>query len=135
MLTSIFSEFGAPREILLDNFLSFRSKQAQDLLDSWKIKPIFRCANRPGENGVVERVHRTIKRMAARTDGSVADMVYWFNVSPIRGQEMESIPYFALFSRLPNISRQMAEEPSSPNDYHAGEEVYLKPAIPSAHEQ
>ena len=84
---------------------------------------------------MVERVHRTLKGMAARTDGSVTDIVYWYNVSPIRCPEMESIPYFALFGRLPNISRQMAEEPSSPNGYYAGEEVYLKLAIPSAHEQ
>ena len=135
VLISIFREFGAPREILLDNFLSFRSKQVQDLLDSWKIKAIFRCANRPSGNGVVERVHRIIKRKAARTDGSVADMVYWYNVSPIRGQEMDSIPYFVLFGRLPNISQQMDENASSPNDYHVGEDVYLKPAIPSAHEK
>ena len=29
----------------------------------------------------------------------------------------------------------MDENASSPNDYHVGEDVYLKPAIPSAHEK
>ena len=36
-------------------------------------------------NGVVERNHGTIKRMAARSNNSVLDMVHWYNTTPKYG--------------------------------------------------
>ncbi|CAE1314374.1 unnamed protein product [Acanthosepion pharaonis] len=42
----------------------------------------FRCAHVPSGNGIIERSHRTIKRIATRTRCSVLEALYWHNVTP-----------------------------------------------------
>jgi transposase InsO family protein len=68
VLEAVFQERGPPEEILLDNGASFRSKEIEDLCRKWGVKRMFRCAYKPSGNGIVERNHRTIKRMVARTE-------------------------------------------------------------------
>ena len=80
-LKQIFQERGPPTEILMDNGTSFRSSQLENLCEKWAVSRHFRCAYRPETNGVVERNHRTIKRMAARTGGDPIDMVFWYNIA------------------------------------------------------
>ena len=84
-LEMIIRERGPPEQILMDNGLSFRSTAIRKLLDKWHIQSIYRCAYRAEGNGVVERNHRTIKRMAARSNNSVLDMVHWYNTTPKYG--------------------------------------------------
>ena len=42
----------------------------------------YRCAYVPSGNGIAERAHRTVKRIAARLGCSIREAVYWHNVSP-----------------------------------------------------
>ena len=65
-LTLIFSELGPPEELVMDNGRAFRSQRVSDMLDEWNVEPLFRAAYRPTGNGIVERNHRTIKRIAER---------------------------------------------------------------------
>ncbi len=58
---------GPPRQLLSDNGTVFRSKEMAELLLHWQVEAVFACAYRSRGNGVVERVHRTIKRMVARS--------------------------------------------------------------------
>ena len=42
----------------------------------------YRDAYTPEGNGIVERCHRTVKRIAARMRCSIQETVYWYNVTP-----------------------------------------------------
>jgi hypothetical protein len=92
LVSEIFRERGPPKEVLMDNAATFRSSLLLELLTRWNVKPIFRCVNRPQGNGIIERNHRTIKRMAARTEGNILDMVYWYNYTPKTTDDENSVP-------------------------------------------
>lgn len=92
----IFLERGPPNELLLDNASVFRSEQFQTFIASWKVKLIYRCAHRPSGNGIVERNHRSIKRMAARSKKSVLQMVRYYNLAPSQGTNKP--PYTLMYS-------------------------------------
>ncbi|KAI0983225.1 hypothetical protein GJ496_003622 [Pomphorhynchus laevis] len=49
------------------------------------IEVIYRFAYEPNTNGIIERCHRTIKRICARTSGYVQEMIFWYNASPKNG--------------------------------------------------
>lgn len=82
VLENLFCERGAPEEILTDNATSFRSSAFEDFAKRWSIRMLFRCAHYPEGNGIAERSHRTVKRIAARSGCSVEEAVYWHNISP-----------------------------------------------------
>ena len=96
-LEAVFLERGAPAEILVDNSTVFRGKRFEELLQKWDITAHFRCAYEPGGNGIVERNHRTIKTMAARTRCSVADAVYWYNMTPQDSRDEATCPAVQLY--------------------------------------
>ena len=82
-LSQVFSGFGPPDEILCDNAKSFKCKPMNDLCNRWRVKLVLRCAYRPSGNGIVERHHRTIKTMHARTKKPIQECIYWYNMSPL----------------------------------------------------
>jgi len=91
-LLQVFAERGPPAELLMDNARSFRAQDVMDLCRRWGVKPIFRGAYRPQGNGIVERNHRTIKRMSARTGRSIPESTYWYNITPREGQDRTTTP-------------------------------------------
>ena len=82
-LESVFCERGAPAELLLDNDTAFRSRVFQEFAGGWNVRLRFRCAYVPAGNGIVERCHRSVKRIAARKSCSVQEAVYWYNLAPL----------------------------------------------------
>ena len=64
-LERLFKWYGPPEEILADNGLAFRSRAVEELCKRWGVTRLFRAANQPQGNGIVERNHGTIKRMQA----------------------------------------------------------------------
>ena len=129
VLESVFIEYGPPGQVLLDNSTTFRSDNLRRMCDKWNVKLRFRCAYRPSGNGIVERVHRTIKRIAARSKISVREAVFWYNIAPL-SRDPASAPSTILFGsgyqwRNPNV--QSAELPSPPARYCVGDEVFVKP--------
>ena len=82
LLRQVFSEFGPPKELLCDNSKTFTSKAMRECCKTWHVSLTFRCAYRPSGNGIVERNHRTVKRMCARLQKSVDYCVFWYNVTP-----------------------------------------------------
>ena len=141
-LQTVFSTMSAPKQLLTDNDTIFRSKELMTFLKSWCVESVCSSAYRSQGNGVVERVHRTIKRMAARTNNSVTTCVFWYNVT--RGERKFS-PYELVFGvkpRIPGVREyrqeidrpsQMQQEPVSDalwhdnNPFVVGNNVYLKP--------
>ena len=56
----------------------------------------FRCAYVPAGNGIA--VSRTIKRIAARTQCSVMEAVYWYNVTPKDDASASTAPANIIYS-------------------------------------
>ncbi|XP_067944958.1 uncharacterized protein [Watersipora subatra] len=83
-LVRIFEERGPPQELFSDNGPCFKSAQLSSILKTWNVNHLLSCAYRPSGNGIVERNHRTIKRMAARSGNEVNRMVFWYNNTPNR---------------------------------------------------
>ena len=75
----MFSEKGPPAELLTDNGAAFSRVEFGRFAENWGIQLRFRCAYVPPGNGIVERCHRTIKHIAARTRCSIMEALYWYN--------------------------------------------------------
>lgn len=138
-----FAVLGPPQQLLTDNGTVFRSREMNNLLEQWEVKPIFSCAYRPQGNAVIERVHRTVKRTAARTGGSVGEACFWINTT--RGIKTIS-PYELMFgaqARVPGVTekRRSVQRPKDlvmsegsdakypdreRNPFSVGELVFLK---------
>ena len=133
-LEDLCREHGSPKELLLDNALSFKSQQFTAVCQKWGIQARYRCAYRASGNGIVERIHRTIKRMAARSGGSVLDMTYWYNVSPKDRTFPLSVPSKSLYTydwRIPHATvcttdRSLDVDRPEPM-FWVGQRVFVKP--------
>ena len=139
----VFRERGPPAEFLMDNGKAFRSVAMRSLLSKWCVKPVYRCAYCPSGNGIVERSHRTIKRMAARANADPLDMVFWFNNSPKDGTDERTVPARVLHHydwRIPiangfdgmdngvtNVNWADNKDDKCGNRVAIGDEVFVKP--------
>ena len=141
-LRQIFSEFGPPESLMSDNGTIFRSRLLEILLQDWEVNHELTCAYRSQGNGVVERVHRTVKRTVKRANCTVAEAVFWVNNT--RGEHANS-PFelvFAARPRKPGVSVARTEVHRSPstgqpdpsqnyadctrNPFVVGDSVYLR---------
>ena len=96
-LSRVFSERGAPLEILCDNDTVFRGRRLAALTAKWRVALRFRAAYAPAGNGIVERNHRTIKVIAARKQCSIEEAVHIYNVTPRDGESEEESPAGGLY--------------------------------------
>ena len=77
----------------------------------------------------MERNHRTIKRMVARTWLPVEEMVYWYNSSPREAQNVASIPFNLVFSYV-ELETQPVDATSTDvigTKFTIGDRVVVKP--------
>jgi hypothetical protein len=146
-LEDVFCLVGPPRIVISDNGSNFRSREVAEFLKAWGVELHNTCAYRSEGNGLIERLHRTVKRMGARSGRSLSQMTFWYNntTNCSTGQ----VPYEALFnssSRLPGLrddrrpttgnysapQKSLISEygDSSRNPYRVGDKVYVK-ASPS----
>ncbi len=130
-LERIFREHGLPTEVLVDNGASFRSAQFALMCRKWDVRIVFRCAYRPAGNGIVERVHRTIKSRAARSNSDVLDVVYWYNLLPKNSVDEKSAPATCCYTyrwRCPGVSSELTDYPRACGDrFVVGDRVFVKP--------
>lgn len=131
-LENLFFERGAPEELLTDNDTAFRSLEFQRFAEKWGVRVRFRCAYVPSGNGITERCHRTVKRIAARKGCSIQEAVYWYNVAPKDGVTQSAAPA----NQLHNYSiRLLGIDKAPPNDnnphdsspFRVGDVVWVKP--------
>ena len=133
-LANIFRERGPPVELLLDNSLAFRSESVKRVCDLFGVCIRFRCAYRPSGNGIIERNHRTIKRTAARSDTDPLSAVFWYNILPRLPGNPNSAPSTLLEYRwrMPiKEERNPADCAGSDNAFAVGDDVFVKPPVPS----
>ena len=76
-LKTIFFERSPLQELLADKNTVFSSGEFKEFSASWGVRLWFLCAYVPADNGIVERCHHSIKRIAARTRYSVQEALYW----------------------------------------------------------
>ena len=96
-VNQVFSEFGPPATVLSDNGTVFHSRDFVSMMRRWSVEQLFSGAYRPQGNGMIERVHRSIKRTVKRSRCSVEEAVFWHNNT----KNYKSIcPYELLFSAI-----------------------------------
>jgi len=59
---------------------------------------MYRAINQSNCNRIIERNHRTIKRIASRSNISILEALWWYNNTPSEGKET---PSSALYRYLP----------------------------------
>ncbi|CAM1312990.1 Uncharacterised protein r2_g2342 [Pycnogonum litorale] len=130
-LESVFLERGAPSEILTDNDPAFTSRMFKEFSTKWGVRIRFRCAYVAAGNGIAERCHRTVKRIAARKQCSMEEAVYWYNMSPKNDTDSSSAPANQLYAyrvRIREIDGSSNDTPNTHrNPYEVGDRVWVRP--------
>ena len=126
-LETIFLERCAPRELLTDNYTSFRSVPFLEFTSRWGVTIRYRAAHVPSGNGISERNHRSIKTIAARKGCSVLEAVYRYNVMP-RSDAPDSSPADVLFSYSSRVQDVDVEVTSAEGQcrYSVGDQVWVR---------
>ncbi|KAG1712192.1 hypothetical protein GQR58_002379 [Nymphon striatum] len=131
-LQGIVIERGPCDEFLLDNSTAFRSAAVEQFADEWGISLRFRAAYAPSGNGIVERNHRTIKRIAERGGISPEEATFWYNVTPRKDTDAGSVPSKGLYRytwRVPFDVNFVQVESCDDSPFAVGDEVWVKPPI------
>ena len=96
----------------------------------WGCRVHFRCAHVPSGNGISERNHRSIKRIAARAKCSVPEAVYWYNVTPRDDTHQSSAPINCLHRyevRVRGIDSVSEGQETKECRYAVGDRVWVRP--------
>ena len=128
-LAEIFMERGPLNEVLMDNGTAFHSECLTQFFYEWNVNMFFRAAYRASGNGIVERNHRTVKRIAERGGIDPRMAVFWYNSTPRQGQNVESVPHLAIY-RYEWRHPDSVVEPlnlGQPASIRIGDEVWVKP--------
>ena len=105
----------------------------QEFCKLWKISLTFRCAYKPSGNGIVERNHRTIKRMSARCGKSIDYCVFWYNITPhdskaiLSSSKLISSEWKNPFLEVEVNSEIDDFQESDKRAYSVGDKVWVKP--------
>ena len=128
-LRFVLLERGAPAELITDNGPCFRGAVFSNVMHAWGVRQLFSCAYRPSGNGIIERSHRTIKRMAARADGDIGDMVFWYNMSPNQAGvvPMDTVMGYEVHVPCAARSTDGLDRGVEACPYQAGDHVYVRP--------
>ena len=102
--------------------------------DSWGVRIRFRAAYYPEGNGIVERSHSTIKRIAIRSKMSIPEAVHWYNVS---ADKYGASPMDKIYSYPISVKGLRKKNLPAKNDrserFRIGDKVCLKPPNTKCH--
>nr|XP_047132503.1 uncharacterized protein LOC101240105 [Hydra vulgaris] len=129
-LETIWSTLGPSSEVLLDNSKLFRSQLMQTMAAKWEIRLIYRAVEKPPGNGIVERVHRTVKRTNARVKCGIPMSVFLINNAPLKhGTPFEIFCQHHKRVRIPGIDKIESTQKSTTEcrEWKVGDKVWVKP--------
>ena len=129
-LESIFYEMGPPEEILTDNDTAFCSMEFRHFVDEWGIRLRHQCAYVPSGNGIVERCHQSMKRIAARKACTIVKAVYRYNTTPKDAVTAASAPANAIHRyrvHIKGIDVRLPDRQGTRGPYELGDTVWVKP--------
>ena len=105
-LETILSSLGPPSEVLSDNSKSFRLQIMQTMPLKWGINLVYRAVQKPSGNGIVERIHRAVKRINARAQCGVPMAVLLVNnVSAKHSAPIEIFSQYCRRVRVPGVNK------------------------------
>ena len=93
----------------------------------------FRAAYAPGGNGIVEKNHQTIKRIAERGGCTPEEATFWYNETPWKETAESSLPSNQLLRyrwRVPFDINLHTEGGDVESLFSVGEEVWVIPSPP-----
>ena len=114
---------------MTDNATIFRSSKFDEFISKWGCNLRFRCAYVPEGNSIVERVHRSIKRIAARTQCDIREAVYLYNITPLDDVNETTAPINAVhqyLARIKGVDVVEKRDSGSNDHYKVGDEVWVK---------
>jgi len=94
---------------------------------------VFCCAYKHSGNGIIERNHRTIKRMVTRTVKYLEDMVFWYNNTPNSANGIPATATYKYHPRLPGepvmlgLPGDHCAVKTKTNPSQVGNEFFVKP--------
>ena len=99
------------------------------MLNEWSVNVVYRCANTASGNAIIERNHRSIKKIKARKGCSVMEAVYWYNVTPLDDEQAETAPANVVHSyerRVKGIDPLIINERNVNSRFQAGDPVWVR---------
>ena len=90
----------------------------------------FRCVYMPTGNGIAERCHWNVKRIAAKMGCSIQETVYWYNVAPKDDVSPLTAPANEIYTyevRIRGVDPVPASLVLVQNKYHLEDLVWVKP--------
>ncbi|XP_047123797.1 uncharacterized protein LOC124806729 [Hydra vulgaris] len=129
-LETIYSTLGPSSEVLLDNSKSFRSQLMQTMAAKWEIRLIYQAVQKPSGNGIVERVHRAVKRTNARIKCGIPMSVFLINnVHSKHGTPFEIFCQHRKRVRISGIDKIESQQNSMTEcrERKVGDKVWVKP--------
>ena len=127
----LFWERRAPAEIITDNDTAIRSGAFTRFAERWAMRVRFRSAYVASWNGIAQRSHRSVKRIATRKCCTIAEAVYWYNVAPKDDVDSSTAPANKLYNyevRVLEIDHVEHTEAGAINSsYDVGDTVWVKP--------
>ena len=126
---SVFFDRGAPVELLTDNDPAFKSRKFAVFANEWAVRMRFRAAYVPSGNGIVERSHRTVKTIAARSKCSIPEAVYVYNITPKDDVDPKTAPIngWAGYEARTKGVEEVEEGPKPACRYQVGDSVWARP--------
>ena len=124
-------------ELLTDNGPAFSSGAFTQYAERWALRVRFRCAYVASGNGIAERCHRSVKRIAARKHCTIAKAVHWYTVAPKYDIDSATAPANKLYNyevQLLGVDRVLHSEPGAiDSPYDVGDTVRVKPSESRCH--
>ena len=128
-LEVVFCEREPPIELFTDNGAAFYRQRFAEFAWTWSVHVQFWCAHIPSGNRIVERSHRTIKRIAVRMQCSITEVVYWYNVMPKDDKTDSTAPANTTYSykiHIKGIDVVLVPDNAVSCPYIEGDAVWVK---------
>ena len=88
----------------------------------------YKCAHVPEDNGISERCHCTVKRIAANMQCSIQEVVYWYITSKDDETPL-SVPANGMYQyeqHMKGLDSKLSSLGGESNPYQVGELVWVK---------
>ena len=123
-------EVGPPDEVIIDNYPSFRTNYLSTFMSKWNTNVHFRCAHKASGNGIGERNHRTVKKIAAKSKIEIEEAVFWYNATPRKDGNLPCELFLNRHMRMPFLKGKQTFNKTLNENFglHVGETVFVKPA-------
>ena len=87
----------------------------------------LRAAYCPSGNGIIERNHRKVKRVAKRSNISISEAIYWYKVSIDKEGASPMSKLHTYAERVKGLDEKADRSMNEPENSRVNKSVWLKP--------